>query len=174
MIVRFFNDESSDYSPFSLHELVRIGEKIGKKVGDWYGPSTVAYTLRNAVNQSSHPTLETFRVYVARDCTIYKQDVVRVCTRCKNCQNPTCQDKFWRSVLILVPIRLGADSLNPIYIPCLESLLVHSLCVGIVGGRPKHSLYFVGFQGQKTIHLDPHYLQDTVDMTERNFQVDVS
>lgn len=172
MIVRFFNDESSDYSPFSLHELVRIGETIGKKVGDWYGPSTVSYTLRNAVNGTSHPTLETFRIYVARDCTIYKEDVMRICTKCKNCTNPSCQDKFWRSLLIMVPMRLGADSLNQIYTPCIESMLAHDMCVGIIGGRPKHSLYFVGFQGHKLIHLDPHYLQEKVDMSGNDFLVD--
>ena len=44
-IVRFFNDEDSDHSPFSLHELVRVGEASGKKPGDWYGPNSVAHTI---------------------------------------------------------------------------------------------------------------------------------
>ena len=51
---------------------------------------------------------------------VYKEDVIRTCTKCKNCFNPTCQDKFWRSLLVLVPVRLGSESLNPIYIPCLK------------------------------------------------------
>lgn len=45
-IIRFFNDEDSDHSPFSLHELVRLGEECGKKPGDWYGPNSVAHTIR--------------------------------------------------------------------------------------------------------------------------------
>ena len=44
-IVRFFNDEDSDHSPFSLHKLVRVGEASGKKPGDWYGPNSVAHTI---------------------------------------------------------------------------------------------------------------------------------
>uniref|UniRef100_T2M7B1 Cysteine protease n=1 Tax=Hydra vulgaris TaxID=6087 RepID=T2M7B1_HYDVU len=169
MILRFFNDENSDNSPFSLHELVRIGSK---KPGEWYGPTSVAHTLSAAVNLTSHPVLDTFRVYVANDCTVYIKDVISTSTKCKNCTKKTCQEKFWRSMLILVPIRLGSDGLNPIYIPCLKALLTLDYCVGIIGGRPKHSLYFVGFQGKKLINLDPHYLQEYVDMTTQEFPVE--
>lgn len=64
---------------------------------------------------------------------------------------PECEN--WRSVLIMVPVRLGGESLNPIYHPCIYSLFTHDLSVGIIGGRPKHSLYFVGFQGKVFLEL---------------------
>ena len=31
---------------------------------------------------------------------------------------------------------------------CFQNLLSLDHCVGIIGGKPKHSVYFVGFQGE--------------------------
>jgi len=172
MILRFFNDEQSDYSPFSLHQLVKIGEENGHKAGDWYGPSTVAHILCSAMKNALHPTLESICIYVSQDCTVYKEDVISVATECRSCSNKECSERMWRSVLILVPVRLGGEGLNPIYIPCIKALLTLDHCIGIIGGRPKHSLYFVGFQDNKLLYLDPHYVQPKVDMSRDSFCVD--
>lgn len=77
----------------------------------------------------------------------------------------------WKSLILLVPLRLGTEKLNPIYNDCLKAMLSLDNCIGIIGGRPKHSLYFVGYQEDKLIHLDPHYCQDMVDVNQENFAV---
>ncbi|XP_014662943.1 PREDICTED: probable cysteine protease ATG4 [Priapulus caudatus] len=53
----------------------------------------------------------------------------------------------WKALLLLVPMRLGSDILNDLYEPCIKRILAHDSCIGIMGGRPKHSLFFVGWQG---------------------------
>ena len=49
-ILRWFDDSAGLSAPFSLHTLVDIGTRAGKNVGDWYGPSSVAYVLREALD----------------------------------------------------------------------------------------------------------------------------
>lgn len=54
-------------------------------------------------------------------------------------------------------------------IPLAAGLFLLESFLGIIGGKPKHSLYFVGFQDNKLIHLDPHLMQDTVDTCRPDF-----
>lgn len=81
------------------------------------------------------------------------------------------QNMSWRSLILLVPLRLGTEKINPVYANSLKALLSTEYCIGIIGGRPKHSLFFVGFQEDKLIHLDPHYCQENVDVNQENFPV---
>lgn len=59
-------------------------------------------------------------------------------------------------VLIMVPLRLGLDVINPVYVDLLQALLRCSFCCGIIGGTEKSSLYFCGYQGAQVFYMDPH------------------
>lgn len=50
--------------------------------------------------------------------------------------------------------------LNPRYIPQLQAVLTMPQSIGIVGGRPGSSLYFVGTQQDLLLYLDPHEVQE--------------
>lgn len=167
MIIKWFGDKPSLNSPLSIHTLVTIGENSGKRAGDWYGPASVAHILKQAVKLASKENYEfdELAVYVSQDCAIYIQDVLDECFAPRNA---TCPRK-WKALVLLVPLRLGTEKLNPIYAPCLTALLSFENCIGIIGGRPRHSLYFVGYQDDKLIHLDPHYCQEMVDVWAPGF-----
>lgn len=161
-ILKWFGDKPSINSPFSIHALVNIGEESGKKAGDWYGPASVAHILKNAVKNAANDNFEfdSLTVYVSQDCAVYIQDVLELCTT---------KDNKWKSVFLFVPVKLGAEKFNQIYAPCLTALFTLEQCIGVIGGRPKHSLYFVGYQDDKLIHLDPHYCQEMVDVWSADF-----
>ncbi|XP_013118471.1 cysteine protease ATG4D isoform X2 [Stomoxys calcitrans] len=182
-IIKWFGDSSSKSSPFSIHTLVKLGEEMGKKPGDWYGPASVSYLLRQALKNAAQENadFDNLVIYVAKDCTIYMGDIEAECSipeptpkshvPWRKTQTPKSNEvkSNWKSLIVLIPLRLGTEKLNPVYAHCLKLLLSTEYCIGIIGGRPKHSLYFVGFQEDKLIHLDPHYCQEMVDVNQENF-----
>ncbi|TRY95698.1 hypothetical protein DNTS_022109 [Danionella cerebrum] len=155
-IVGWFGDLPS--APFSLHRLVELGRESGRRAGDWYGPGIAAHLLQKAVSASAVCDLQVC-------ASVYTADVLELCGAGDGALR-------WRSLLLLVPVRLGTDALNAAYIPCVQRLLELRCCVGIIGGKPKHSLYFVGFQKDQLIYLDPHFCQNTVDIKQHNFPLE--
>jgi len=158
--------------PFSLHRMVEMGLSHGKRGGDWYGPASTALILRDAlVNRQLQPSpdnaeLDNLSIFVAADGVVYL-DELQTCVQHPSANAGENENaKFGKSLLLIIPLRLGADKCNPVYIYHLKTVLSLKSCVGILGGRPKHSMYFIGWQRDSMIYLDPHYCQDAIEIED--------
>lgn len=75
-------------------------------------------------------------------------------------------EQVWSPVIILVPVRLGIQCLNPIYIPTLKAFFSFPQSLGVIGGKPHSSFFFVGYQDNKVLYMDPHFVQPTVKIDD--------
>ncbi len=112
---------------------------------------------------------------VANLCNVAKSDLLTylssVCALCR----------AWpKSLYLLICLKIGTDHPQQKYFENIKYLLSSPFSVGILGGKPKRALYFVGFQGDSLILLDPHYVQpgyekvDTQEQTGEFFRPQVT
>ena len=62
-------------------------------------------------------------------------------------------------VLLLIPFMFGMDRVDADNEGLLLRLLHSRYSIGILGGKPRHALYFVGSKANHLIYLDPHRVQ---------------
>ncbi|KAK4140081.1 putative cysteine protease [Dichotomopilus funicola] len=143
-ILALFSDDIR--APYSLQNFVKHGAvACGKYPGEWFGPSATARCIQALVNQ--HET--SLRIYSTGDLPDVYEDSFMATAKPNGEQfHPT---------LILVCTRLGIDKINQVYEEALISTLQMEQSIGIAGGRPSSSHYFVGVQGQWLFYLDPHH-----------------
>ncbi|KAK2794969.1 Cysteine protease atg4 [Onygenales sp. PD_12] len=134
-------------APFSIHRFVEHGaSSCGKYPGEWFGPSATARCIQALSSECKHAGLN---VYVTSDGSdVYEDRFRAIASGGTDSIHPT---------LILLGIRLGIDRVTPVYWESLKALLKWPQSVGIAGGRPSSSHYFVGAQGSYFFYLDPHH-----------------
>ena len=166
-------DDPLPFAPFSVQRMALIGKQLGKEVGEWFGPSTAAGAIRTLVGAYPYAGVA---VSVASDSVIVKSDVFAASEPAsplpaaggslgkKSAGSATSKSATWgsRPVIVLVGIRLGLDGVNPIYHDSVRDLFTFPQSLGIAGGRPSSSYYFLGYQGDSLIYLDPHHTRTAV------------
>lgn len=191
-ILKMFQDKKD--CPYSINQIAQMGVPEGKAIGQWFGPNTVAQVLRKL---SVYDKWSSMAVHVASDSTVIKSDIRTLCQYhpssptpspylrsyqtvwYTDCAAQTCprwqsssytnsDSSSWRPMLLFIPLRLGLANFNPIYSQSIKSTFTMKQSLGILGGRPRHAVWFIGFTGNEFICLDPHVTQPTINL-EDNF-----
>ncbi|OAF67632.1 hypothetical protein A3Q56_04630 [Intoshia linei] len=154
-ILNFCAGNSSN-ALFGLTNIVKLIMNDGKDPINFIGPNAAAFIFRNARQQYESTNLP--HIYVAVNSTIYINDLKYLCFN----KNPN--DTFTPTI-VLIPIRLGAtNKINSIYLSALKLLFNEKEFTGFVGGRIKGAFYFVGYQRENFIVLNPHHCQENANI----------
>ncbi|KAF9433606.1 Cysteine protease atg4c [Entomortierella beljakovae] len=150
-LLGWFADEPE--RPYSIHNIAKSGMYLDKRVGEWFGPSTVAHALNCPVT-----------VLVPMYNSISYSEILRAATDSRNTSSTKDSNKNespsnWKPVVILMPSRFGLDKLTESYVGNLKQLFKLPQLLGIAGGRPGRSLYFIANQGSELFYLDPHFVK---------------
>lgn len=69
-------------------------------------------------------------------------------------------------LLLLMPLKLGMRVVNSEYYREVQDVLENKFSVGMLGGRPKHAIYFVGHRNGLLLGLDPHSTLPNTSLAE--------
>ncbi|XP_029441900.1 cysteine protease ATG4A isoform X1 [Rhinatrema bivittatum] len=159
---------------YSIHQMAQMGVGEGKSIGEWFGPNTVAQVLKKLALFDEWNSLA---VYVSMDNTVVIEDIKKMCkylsaggaaqgsTFNRN-KTTSSYCTGWKPLLLIVPLRLGINHINPIYIAAFKECFKMPQSLGALGGKPNNAYYFIGFSGEELIYLDPHTTQTFVDSEE--------
>ncbi|GAA5906794.1 hypothetical protein JCM5296_001943 [Sporobolomyces johnsonii] len=156
-ILSLFLDDPSPLAPFSVHRFALTGKHLGKHVGEWFGPSTAAGAIKALVNEYEPAGV---RVVSCVDGTVYESEVAAASQGWQGKEGT----RWSTPVLVLINLRLGIDGVNPIYHNAIKGIFRFPQSVGIAGGRPSSSYYFVGAQANSLFYIDPHHPRPAVPL----------
>ncbi|KAL7589830.1 hypothetical protein Lser_V15G37266 [Lactuca serriola] len=179
-ILHNFGD--SEDSPFSIHNLLQSGEGYALAPGSWVGPYAMSRTWEtlarkkideNNLQDNSFP----MAIYVVsgdEDGERGGAPVLCIEDASTQCSQFSRNQVEFSPLLLLVPLVLGLDKVNPRYLPLLAATFTFPQSLGILGGRPGASTYIIGVQDDKAFYLDPHEVQQAVNISKDNLEADTS
>ncbi|GLT66067.1 hypothetical protein SLA2020_384600 [Shorea laevis] len=179
-ILHQFGDSKS--MAFSIHNLLQAGKAYGLAAGSWVGPYAMCRSWEALsrckregaeLDQQSLP----MAVYVVSgdgDGERGGAPVLCIEDASKLCFEFSRGQFDWMPILLLVPLVLGLDKVNPRYIPSLQATFTFPQSLGILGGKPGASTYIVGVQDENVFYLDPHDVQSVVNLSRDDLEADTS
>ncbi|KAF8769305.1 hypothetical protein HU200_006819 [Digitaria exilis] len=181
-VLHLFGD--SEACAFSIHNLLQAGKSYGLAAGSWVGPyamcrawQTLIRTNREqdaAADGKENFPMALYVVSGDEDGERGGAPVVCIDVAAQLCSDFNKGQSTWSPILLLVPLVLGLDKINPRYIPLLKETFTFPQSLGILGGRPGTSTYIAGVQDDRALYLDPHEVQMAVHVAPDNLEADTS
>ena len=153
-IASLLHDSPASAHGFSIHSICQAGKPFGLIAGKWMGPYAICRAFEVLGDQHLEGLLKIVTVDSGGGVPCLDED--RLVQHFK--PRPATRQELYlwpdrvstqTGLLILLPVVLGVDRLNEVYSEQLQTILRLPQSVGIVGGKPGHSLYFIGYQ----VHL---------------------
>ncbi len=173
-VLGWFEDSMGADAVYSIHNLVRCGQRYDMLPGEWYGPSAAAYVLRDLCE--CHKRLlggpAVSMVITSDEKVLCIEDILERMTRHPRNRNPEAHRHRlkapWASALIIiVSLRLGLKTIEKRYISHIVRLLQLHQSLGIIGGPACQAIFFPGLNNVNgKLHLaglDPHAAQPARD-----------
>ena len=175
-MLRWFADTTSTASPFSVHAMVAqhlavrdaslgiegsSNDDVGslESLETLFMPTEVSRIVAKVVAGHEEAS-RLLRVTVAKDGTLARSQLFADVTPEHLASGV---DRLPRSLLVLLPMRLGLSGVHEAYHQTIRSSFQFPFSVGIIGGRPGRAHYFVAQQGDSIIYFDPHLVQPAAD-----------
>lgn len=153
-LLRAFLDRPE--SLYSIQQIAQCGVDFSREIGEWFGPNNICHVIRKLAEFDCWSSLA---VFVAMDMTVVFSEIKQFC-RQKHPQlssllpSPVAgkaslqsSDLAFRPLLLFIPLRPGQDRIREEYREGLKACLKVKQSLGIIGGKPKHALWFFGCQG---------------------------
>ncbi|GLT89313.1 hypothetical protein SLE2022_073000 [Rubroshorea leprosula] len=179
-ILHQFGD--SEAMAFSIHNLLQAGNAYGLAAGSWVGPYAMCRSWE-ALSRCERKETDVEQLLLPMAVYVVSGDadgerggapVVCIEDASRRCCEFSRGQADWTPILLLVPLVLGLDKLNPRYIPSLQATFTFPQSLGILGGKPSASTYIVGVQDENAFYLDPHNVQSVVNLSRDNLEADTS
>ncbi|KAF7258115.1 hypothetical protein EG68_04732 [Paragonimus skrjabini miyazakii] len=95
-------------------------------------------------------------------------DVLTTTGKLKDSSSSAVQCSTQNAIILLIPLMLGTSKhIDRSFITMICGLFADPCCIGLIGGRPKHSVYVAGSVARELVYLDPHYTQPVVSDISR-------
>ncbi|MCO5574590.1 hypothetical protein L7F22_028378 [Adiantum nelumboides] len=176
-ILQCFGDDPS--CPYSIHNIIKNGGAYGLVAGSWVGPYAMCRSLEALIGKACLVRSNTSPMaihVVSGDAESERGgapciciDIVSgICSGWGGVPGEAC------ALLLLIPLVLGLNKVNPRYFPLLLETFSFPQSLGILGGKPGASTYVVGVQGDRIMYLDPHHVQQVSLLSVDNPKADTS